>query len=129
MTGEPFELSEDILKKYDDLNKQKKTVEQELNLLKKQIHFYLDELFGKEQKGEVKRGNYKVQRVIRSTIQYDEEETVKKLEQLNLTDFLVKKPDTEKLEAAIKIELVKGEDFKDCKMQKLTQAITVKEIG
>ncbi len=127
--GEAFELSEEILKKYDELNTQKKTIEKELNQIKKQIHYCLDETFGKEQKGELKRGSYKVQRVIRSTVRYDEEKTVNRLEELNLSEFLVKKPDTEKLEAAIKIDLVKGKDFEDCKTEKLTPAIAVKEIS
>ncbi len=83
----------------------------------------------KKQKGEVRHGKYKVQRVIRSKVQYDEEKTVEKLEELNLADFLVKRPDTEKLEAAIKVDLVKEKDFEGCKTNKLTQAISVKEIN
>ncbi|QDP41153.1 hypothetical protein [Radiobacillus deserti] len=126
-----IELSEDLLKKYYDLNTQKKVLDNELNQLKKQIHDYLDETVGKEQKGEIKRGKYKAQRVIRSSVQYDNEKTVQKLEELKLNDFIlvVKRPDTEKLEAAMKIDLVKEEEFIDCKTNKLSQAITVKEIS
>ncbi|MBM7571667.1 hypothetical protein [Aquibacillus albus] len=126
-----FELSEEILKKYYDLNIQKKELEKEMNQIKKQIHNYLDESIGKEQKGEVKRGKYKAQRTIRSSVNYDEEKTVQKLEELNLEDFtlLVKRPDIEKLEAAIKIDLVKEDEFVDCKTNRLSQAITVKELS
>ncbi|MGN8646567.1 hypothetical protein ACTNEO_11205 [Gracilibacillus sp. HCP3S3_G5_1] len=125
------ELSEEVLQKYYELNNQKKELDKQLKEVKKQIHHYLDEAFGMKQKGEVKRGKYKAQRVIRSSVHYDEEKTVQKLEQLNLEDFivLVKQPDTEKLEAAMKVDLVKEEDFADCKTNKLTQAITVKELS
>lgn len=129
MTVESFEITEEYLKRYADLNIEKKTIEKELNLIKKQLHEYLDETFGKKHKGEVRHGKYKVQRVIRSKVQYDEEKTVEKLEELNLADFLVKRPDTEKLEAAIKVDLVKEKDFEGCKTNKLTQAISVKEIN
>ncbi|SFL59339.1 hypothetical protein SAMN04487943_102364 [Gracilibacillus orientalis] len=126
-----FELSEDILKKYYELNIEKKELEKEMNQIKKQIHHYLDETFGKEQKGEVKQGKYKAQRVIRSSVYYDDEMTVQKLEELNLEDFilLVKQPDTEKLEAAMRIDLVKEEEFENCKTNKQSQAITVKELS
>ncbi|MBB6452595.1 uncharacterized membrane protein YgaE (UPF0421/DUF939 family) [Salirhabdus euzebyi] len=128
---ESFELSEETLKKFYDLNMQKKEIEKEMNQIKKEIHHYLDKTVGKEQKGEVKRGKYKAQRVIKSSTNYDEEKTVRKLENLKLTDFImeVRLPDTEKLEAAMKIDLVKEEDFLDCKTNKLMQAITVKEMS
>ncbi|SDI31284.1 hypothetical protein [Alteribacillus bidgolensis] len=128
---ESFELTEEILKKYYELNIQKKELEKEMNRIKKQIHNYLDDTLGKEQKGELKRGKYKAQRVIRSSVTYDEEKTIKKLEELNLDDFIlqVKRPDTEKLEAAMTINLVEEEDFVDCKTNKLSQAITVKELS
>ncbi|WP_408004840.1 hypothetical protein [Radiobacillus kanasensis] len=128
---ESFELTEELLKKYCDLNIQKKELEKEMNQIKKQIHNYLDDTFGKEQKGEVKLGKYKAQRIIRSSVHYDEEKTVQKLEELNLEDFilLVKQPDTKKLESAMKIDLVDEEEFVDCKTNKLSQAITVKELS
>ncbi|WP_233269556.1 hypothetical protein [Alteribacillus sp. YIM 98480] len=128
---ESFELTEETLKKYYELNIQKKRLEKEMNRIKKQIHNYLDDTLGKEQKGELKRGKYKAQRVIRSSITYDEEKTIKKLEELNLEDFIlqVKRPDTEKLEAAMTIDLVEEKDFVDCKTNKLSQAITVKELS
>ncbi|MRH41556.1 hypothetical protein GH741_02570 [Aquibacillus halophilus] len=128
---ESVEISEEVLKKYYDLNNQKKVLEAEMNQIKKQIHTYLDESFGKEQKGEVKRGKYKAIRTIRSSVNYDEEKTVQKLEELNLEDLIlqVKRPDTEKLEAAIKIDLVKEDEFVDCKTNKLSQALTVKELS
>ncbi|MDL4841749.1 hypothetical protein [Aquibacillus rhizosphaerae] len=126
-----FDISEETLKKYYDLNTQKKVLEGEMNQIKKQIHSFLDESFGKEQKGEVKRGKYKAQRTIRSSVNYDEEKTVQKLEELNLEDLIlqVKRPDTEKLDAAFKIDLVNEDAFADCKTNKLSQSITVKELS
>ncbi|WP_163581465.1 hypothetical protein [Gracilibacillus saliphilus] len=128
---ESSNLSEEMLKKYYDLNLQKKELEKEMNQIKKQIHHCLDEQFGKQQKAEVQLGKYKAQRIIRTSAHYDQEKTVQKLEELNLEDFIlkVKQPDTEKLEAAMKIDLVNEEEFQDCKMNKLSQAITVKELS
>ncbi|WP_058306369.1 hypothetical protein [Gracilibacillus massiliensis] len=125
------ELSEEMLKKYYYLNIQKKELEKEINQIKKQIHNYLDVTFGNEQKGEVQRGKYKAQRIIRSSVNYDQEKTVEKLEELHLADFIlqVKQPDIEKLEAAMKIDIVDEEEFSSCKTNKLSQAITVKETS
>ncbi|WP_018932967.1 hypothetical protein [Gracilibacillus lacisalsi] len=128
---ESSKLSEEMLKKYFDLNLQKKELEKEMNQIKKQIHHCLDEQFGKQQKAEVQLGKYKAQRIIRTSVHYNQEKTVQKLEELKLEDFIlqVKQPDTEKLEAAMKIDLVNEEEFQDCKMNKLSQAITVKELS
>ncbi|ENH96129.1 hypothetical protein J416_12447 [Gracilibacillus halophilus YIM-C55.5] len=126
---ESLEITEGLLKKYHDLNREKKEIEKKLNQMKKQLHHYFDETVGKEQKAEVKRGPYKAQRVIRSSVQYNDEKTIQKLEELNLQDFIlvVKQPDTEKLEAAMKLDLVDQDAFADCKKQKHSQAITIKE--
>ncbi|GAA0465072.1 hypothetical protein [Alkalibacillus silvisoli] len=124
-------LTEELLKKYYDLSTEKKEIEKDLNQIKKQIHSYLDEQFGEEEKGEVKIGKYKVQRTIRSSIKYDDEKTIQKLEDLNLEDFIlqVKLPDTEKLESAMKLDLVNEDEFSGCKKEKRSRAITVKELS
>ncbi|WP_188205590.1 hypothetical protein [Alkalibacillus aidingensis] len=126
-----MELSEELLKRYYELNQQKLEIDKELKQIKKQIHNYLDETYGKEQKGEVKLGRYKAQRVIRSSVSYDDEKTVKKLKDLNLEEFIevVKRPDTKKLEAAMELDLVDDNEFADCKKKKQSQAITVKELS
>ncbi|MFD2043526.1 hypothetical protein ACFSTA_03965 [Ornithinibacillus salinisoli] len=126
---ETLSITEEEIKRYFELNKQKKDIEQEMNYLKKRFHELLDDSFGKEKKGEIQRGNYKVQRQIRSAIRYDDEHTIEKLEELNLNDFIeeVRRPDTEKLESAIKLGLVEEKEFADCKKSKLTQTIVVKE--
>jgi hypothetical protein len=126
-TKSSVSITEEELKKYFELNKQKKEIEQEMNQLKKQLHQFLDHSFGKDQKGEIERGNYKAQRQVRSSTSYNDENTIQKLEELNLEDFIVKRPDIEKIEAAIKLGLVEEKAFEECKITKLTQAIVVKE--
>ena len=122
-------ITEEDIKRYYDLNKQKKVIDQEINQLKKTFHHILDHSIGKGKKGELQRGNYLVQRQIRSSINYLEDKTIQKLEELNLSDFinLVKRADTDKLEAAMKIGFVEEKEFDDCKTERLTQAIVVKE--
>ncbi|WP_164214734.1 host-nuclease inhibitor Gam family protein [Virgibacillus sp. YIM 98842] len=118
------------LERYYTLRKQKTEMEKEINELKKKIHDYFDNHVGEKQKGSVTLGDYQASRQIRSSVHYDREETVEKLEKLNLKDFIIveEKPDTEKLEAAIKVGLVEKDAFADCKNTKLTQAIVVKEV-
>ncbi|WP_106496420.1 hypothetical protein [Lentibacillus sp. Marseille-P4043] len=122
-------ISEDDLKRYVELNDQKKQIDQEMKQLKNKFHQLLDDSIGKEEKGELERGRYKLQRQVRSQIRYHDETTVAKLEELNLEDciVLVKRPDPDKLEAAIKLGMVDEAEFGDCKRTKVTQAIVVKE--
>ncbi|GAB3798435.1 hypothetical protein [Virgibacillus kimchii] len=123
-------ITADDLERYYTLRKQKAEMEKEINELKKKIHAHLDAQLGEKQKGSVTLGSYQANRQIRSSVQYNSVETIEKLEELNLKDFIVveKKPDTEKLEAAMKIGLVEKEEFEECKNTKLTQAIVVKEV-
>lgn len=123
------QITENELQRYHDLNRQKKEIEHEMNQMKKQFHAMLDDTFGKLQKGEIQYGGYKLQRQIRTSISYHDEDTVQKLENLNLGDFIVvkKRPDTEKLEAAIELGLVEEKEFSDCKRKKQTQTIVVRE--
>jgi uncharacterized Zn finger protein len=124
-----IEITKEDLERYYTLRQQKTEMEKEMNQLKKKIHHYFDEHAGEKQKGSVTLGSYQASRQIRSSVQYDKKETIEKLEELNLKDFIIveKTPDTEKLEAAIKLGLVEKEPFEDCKNTKLTQAIVVKE--
>ncbi|WP_042221164.1 hypothetical protein [Oceanobacillus manasiensis] len=123
-------ITEEDIKRYDILNKQKKELEQEMNRLKKKFHTYLDEELGEDKAGDVTRGHFNLKRQIRSSTAYDPELTIKMLEDASLQDFVLieKKPDTEKLEAAIKLGLVEKEPFEKCKKVKSTQAIVVKEV-
>lgn len=122
-------ITEKELKRYVELNKQKKEIDAEMKYLKKGFNEFLDEKNGKGQKGEFQCGDYKVQRQVRSSINYQEESTVQKLEELNLEDCIIiaKRPDTEKLEAAFRLGLADESAFEDFKKTKTTQAIVVKE--
>lgn len=124
-----FTISEKELKRYYDLNKQKKEIEQDINQLKKLFHQALDKAIGINEKGEIEYGNYKLQRQIRQSINYHNKDTVQKLIDLNLEEFIqvIKRPDKDKLEAAIKLGLVNKNDFDDLKQTKLTKAIVVKD--
>ncbi|WP_052345722.1 hypothetical protein [Paucisalibacillus sp. EB02] len=127
--GKVLSITEEEMKRYVELNMYKKEIEQEMNELKKRFHEALDLSFGKQNKGEIRQGNYKLQRQIRSAVSYDDAGTVKQLEQLNLKEFIIetKIPDTEKLESALNLGLVEEEDFKEYKKVRVTQSIIVKE--
>ncbi|WP_163970233.1 hypothetical protein [Oceanobacillus halotolerans] len=123
-------ITEKDIERYYELNKLQKEVKQEMNVLKKKFNEFLDDTVGKDQKGEIERGNLKVQRQIRSSTTYKDKPTVEKLEGLNLNEFIVveKRPDTDKLESAIKLGFVEEGAFEDCKQTKVTKAIVVKEV-
>ncbi|WP_188454827.1 hypothetical protein [Virgibacillus oceani] len=122
-------ITEEELQRYFELNKLKKEIEEEIKKFKTKFHNHFDDLIGKEQKGEIQRGNYKLQRQIRTSVNYEDNSTVEKLEELNLGDFIIvaKRPDADKLKAAFKLGLVEESIFEECKKEKLTQAIVVKE--
>ncbi len=127
--GKVLTITEEEMKRYVELNKRKKEIEQEMNDLKKKFHDALDSSFGKQGKGEIRQGNYKLQRQIRTAVNYDDIGTVRRLEELNLKEFIIetKIPDTEKLESALNLGLVEEEDFKEHKKVRVTQSIIVKE--
>jgi hypothetical protein len=122
-------ITEEELKRYFELNKMQKEIKQEMDHLKRKFHDIFDASFGKEAKGEIERGNYKLQRQIRVTTSYQDEAAVKKLDEMNLQDFIIvtRTADKDKLESAFKLGLVEEDEFKDCLNTKLTQYITVKE--
>jgi hypothetical protein len=127
--GKVLTITEEEMKRYVELNMLKKEIETEMNELKKKFHEALDSSFGKQSKGEIRQGNFKLQRQIRSAVSYDDEGTVKQLEELNLKEFIIEKkiPDTDKLESALNLGLVEEEDFKEHKKVRVTQSIIVKE--
>lgn len=122
-------ITENKLKRYHELNHMKKEIEKEMKQLKQVFHHSLDAELGEGAKGEITKGNFTLQRQIRTSINYIDEKTVQTLEALNLKDCIIieKKPDIEKLEAAIKLGIINPEDFTHCKEEKIRQAIVVKE--
>jgi hypothetical protein len=125
-----YTISEDLVIKYNTLNERKKEIEKELDELKKVFHIYFDSIVGKNEKGEVTVNNYKLQRQIRKSEKFNDEKTVHRLHELNMTDLIqhVPKPDEEKVKSAITLGLIKEDDLDGCLIKSASQAIVVKEI-
>jgi hypothetical protein len=123
-------ISEGLLERYVYLNKVAKEAKEEMDKVKHVFHSYFDEQTGPNTKGEVTIGGYFIQRQIRVSEGYDDDKTVEHLEQLNLKDCIKyeKKPDEQKIEAAIQLGLLNGEKIKEYKISKMTQAISVKKL-
>lgn len=122
-------ITGDMLSRYQELNQKKKEIEEQLDELKKVFNHYFDISVGPNVKGEITINDYKLQRQIRTTEKYLQEETVKRLEELNLMDLIQKKPDEGKIKSALSLGLLKEEDLKECKMINCTQAIYVKQLA
>ncbi|WP_234987176.1 hypothetical protein [Bacillus sinesaloumensis] len=124
------QLREELITRYFTLSEKAKEIEKELKELKKAFNSYFDETVGKHEKGESVVGDYKIQRIIRSSEGYHNEKMVQRLEELNLVDCIqiTKQPDQQKIEAAITLGLLGQADIEDCIVKKTTNAITVKKI-
>lgn len=121
-------LTKEMLAHYLELNKRKKEIEAELEELKKTFIQYFDESVGKNVKGEVLIRDYKLQRQIRKIEKYDQETTLRRLEELNLNDLIKKSPDEKKIKSAIDLGILQEEELKDCKIVNISQAIYVKNV-
>ena len=123
-------ITTDMIARYQELMKQKKEIDNEMDHLKKIFHVYFDRLVGVNQKGEIIHEGMKLQRQIRKTEKYNETSTVQKLEALCLHDLIqnIKKPDTEKISAAIALGLLKEADLHECKEISYAKVISVKDI-
>jgi len=122
-------ISEEMVDRYYQLQVQAKKIERELNELKKVFHQYFDLKLGENEKGELLFKNYKLQRQIRISEKYNDMKTVGKLESLNLSDCIqiIKKPDEEKIKAAMALGILNEEELADCKDSKISSAILVRE--
>jgi hypothetical protein len=125
-----YTISEDLVIKYNTLSAKKKELEKELDELKNVFHIYFDNLVGQNEKGEVTVNNYKLQRQIRKSEKFNDEKTVHRLTELNMTDLIqhVPKPDEEKVKSAINLGLIKEEDLEGCLIKSASQAIVVKTL-
>jgi hypothetical protein len=125
-----FLITDEMVNRYYELNLQAKQIDRELANLKKEFHTYFDSTNGINMKGESAIGDYLVQRQIRCSKSYDEVKTVHLLEELNLSDCIqtLKRPDEEKIEAAITLGLLKQSEIDDCIKRKVSPAILVKKI-
>ncbi|MCA1030285.1 hypothetical protein LCL95_04435 [Bacillus timonensis] len=123
-------MNEETIAKYYELNEQYKQLDKELKSIKKLINDYFDELVGKSGKGEAVLGQYKVQRQVRTVESFDDEKTIDTLQKLNLNDCIkvIKRPDLEKIEAAITLGLLASKDIEECKETKMSPAIVVRKV-
>ncbi|MEH7382125.1 hypothetical protein V7138_16820 [Bacillus sp. JJ1533] len=124
------QLPEELIEKYVTLSEKAKEIEKELKDMKKVLNDYFDETVGKQEKGESIVGDYKIQRQIRLAESYHDEKMVSRLEELNLIDCIqiIKRPDQQKVDAAITLGLLGQADIEDCIVKKTTNAITVRKI-
>jgi hypothetical protein len=122
------EITKEMLSEYEDLNELKKDIEKKLDSLKKTFHLFFDESVGPNQKGEVIIDGYKLQRHIRKVEKYDEAKTIDRLETLKMNDLIqtIKKPDEDKIKAALNLGFLKNEDLVDCIFVQASGAIFVK---
>jgi hypothetical protein len=123
------EITREMLCEYEDLLELKKEIEKKLDTLKKSFHLFFDEQVGVNEKGEVSIEGYKLQRQIRKVERFDEAKTVDRLETLNMVDLIqvIKKPDEEKVRAAINLGFLKDEDLEGCVSVHASGAIFVRQ--
>ncbi|MEK5521923.1 MULTISPECIES: hypothetical protein [Heyndrickxia] len=122
-------ITKEMVVQYDDLNRKKKEIEKELENLKKAFNQYFDVAVGKNVKGELNISGYKLQRQIRRSEKFEQDETVKRLEELNMMDLIQRKPDEGKIKSALNLGLLKETDLEGCIKQISSQAIYVKQIS
>jgi hypothetical protein len=123
------DITKEMLSEYEDLLELKKDVEKKLDHLKKVFHLYFDNSVGENQKGEMSLEGYRLQRSIRKVEKFDDSRTVDRLESLNMVDLIqvIKKPDEEKIRAAINLGFLKNEDLEGCIKVHSTGVIYVKQ--
>lgn len=121
-------ITREMLSRYQELNQKKKEIEKQLDELKKIFNEYFDISVGQNVKGEITVSDYKLQRQIRTTEKYKQEETVNRLEELKLMDLILKRPDEGKIKSALNLGLLKEEDLTGCKEISSSQAIYVKQL-
>jgi hypothetical protein len=122
-------ITEDMAEKFFELNKKAKEIEKELAQLKKMFNNYFDLAVGQNEKGALFFNSFVLQRQIRVSEKYREEETVEKLEEMQLGDCIriEKKIDEDKVSAAMTLGLISPEVLDEYKDRKYTKVITVRE--
>ncbi|MBS4211208.1 MULTISPECIES: hypothetical protein [Neobacillus] len=130
LRGNDSLITGEMLAKYYELNKKKKEIELEMNELKDVFQSYFNNLVGRDTKGEITVSGFKLQRQIRKSEKFHEEETVKRLEELQLNDLIqvIKKPDDSKIKAALELGLLKGNQLEGCIVTTHSPAISVKPV-
>ena len=121
-------ITREKLAQFVELNRKKKDIESQLDALKKDFNQHFDQSVGKLVKGDLMISDFKVQRQIRTIEKFDQEVTVHRLEELNLTDLIQKKPDEGKIKSALNLRLLSEADLEGCISTSFSQAIYVKQM-
>ena len=123
-------ITDEMLVKYYELNKKKKEIELEMNQLKDSFHDYFNKLVGPNTKAEITINGYKLQRQMRKIEKYNEEVTVKRLEELQMTDLvqIVKKPDEAKIKSALQLGLLDEKNLEGCLVTSYSPALSIKTL-
>jgi hypothetical protein len=123
-------ITDEMLVKYYELNKKKKEIELEMNQLKDQFQDYFNKLVGPTNKAEITINGYKLQRQIRKIEKYNEDVTVKRLEELQMNDLVqvIKKPDDAKIKSALQLGLLSENNLDGCIVTSYSPAISVKTL-
>ena len=123
-------ITDEMLVKYYELNKKKKEIELEMNQLKDLFQDYFNKLVGPTNKPENTINGYNVQRQIRKIEKYNEDFTVKRLEELQMNDLVqvVKKPDDAKIKSALQLGLLSESNLEGCIVTSYSPAISVKTL-
>ncbi|WP_342043787.1 hypothetical protein [Bacillus sp. OTU2372] len=123
-------ITGEMLRRYYELNKQKKEIELEMNELKDIFQSYFNQLVGTQQKGEITANGFKLQRQIRKIEKFNEVDTVKRLEELQMTDLIqvIRRPDDTKIKAALELGLLTHSHLDGCVTTSYTPALSVKPV-
>ncbi|TWD91592.1 hypothetical protein FB550_12134 [Neobacillus bataviensis] len=123
-------ITGEMLRRYYELNKQKKEIELEMNELKDVFQSYFNQLVGTQQKGEITANGFKLQRQIRKIEKFNEVDTVKRLEELQMTDLIqvIRRPDDTKIKAALELGLLTHSHLDGCVTTSYTPALSVKPV-
>lgn len=122
------EITKNMLWEYNRLNEEKKDIETKLSNMKDIFNLYFDANVGENEKGELVIEDLKLERQIRKVEKFNDAKTVDRLESLNMLDLvqIIKRPDEEKVKAALNLGFLTKEDLEDCISLKTTGAIYVK---
>jgi len=123
-------VTEEMIKRYQLLNQQAKEIDKELTRLKNTFNQYFDLTVGKNEKAEISFDNFLLQRQVRISEKYRQQEAIQRLEELQLTDCIKveKTVDDEKVKAAIALGLLPKDALEEFKERKYSSAIYVREI-
>lgn len=126
---EKFRINGAILERYFHLQNMMKEIETELNELNKTFHHYFDATVGENTKGSLTVDGFKLQRQVRKTEKFDEEQTVKRLEELRMEDLIetVRRPHPAKVHAALELGLLRHDQVEDLKIRTYIPSIVVKK--